>query len=204
MNVFKIGVLASGNGSNFQAIVDAIKRKEINVEVSILICDKADAFVLKRAKNENIKYILIERKSFSSKNEFENAIINKLKEVNVDLVVLAGFMRIISENFVNEFPNKIINIHPSLLPSFPGIESCQQALDYGVKITGVTVHFVSKEVDAGPIILQEPVYIYENDTAETLAQRIHQIEHKLLPQAIHLISSNLVEISARKVKIKCN
>ena len=154
-----IAVFCSGNGSNFQAIVDASKTKLFNANIALMVCDKKNAYALKRAKKESITTLLVLRENFRTQEDFENKIIARLEKENIDLICLAGFMRILSPEFVKKYPNKILNIHPSLLPSFKGTHGIKDAFDHGVKITGVTVHFVTEELDAGPIILQEAVRI---------------------------------------------
>lgn len=199
--MFKIGVLASGRGSNFQAIIDAVEKKKIDVEISILISDQPEAMALERAVDHNIKILIIERKNYDNNTDYNAAISNALKAEGVDLVVLAGYMRIVREPILSDFKNKIINIHPALLPSFPGLDAQKQAFDYGVKYTGCTVHFVDSGVDTGAIILQEAVPVYNNDTRDSVAERILQQEHKLLPKAIGLISKGLIEVYGRKTII---
>ncbi len=197
----KIGILISGRGSNMESIIKACKEGLIPAEVVIVISDKPDAAGLQKAKNYNIETAVIERNLYSSKEEFEKAIINLLQKKNVDLICLAGFMRILSPMFIRSFPLKIMNIHPALLPSFPGLHAQKQALDYGVKISGATVHFVDEGVDTGPIIMQEAVEVLDNDTEESLSQRILQKEHQIYPKAIKLFFENKLIIQGRKVKI---
>lgn len=194
----RIGVLVSGRGTNLQAIIDSIQRGDLSAEIAIVISDNQNAMALERAKRANIPTAYVKP---GKKSEFEGEIIRILEENNVELIVLAGFMRILSSNFVNHFPLRIINIHPSLLPSFPGLEAQRQALEYGVKITGCTVHFVNEMVDAGPIILQEAVPVYDNDTVESLSNRILEKEHKILVEAIRLFSENRLRVVGRRVFI---
>lgn len=194
----RIGVLASGRGTNLQAMIVSIQGGDLSAEIAIVISDNWDAMALERARMANIPTIYVKP---GKKSEFERDVINILEENNVELIVLAGFMRILSPNFVNHFPLKIINIHPSLLPSFPGLEAQRQALEYGVKITGCTVHFVNEMVDAGPIILQEAVPVYDDDTVESLSDRILEKEHKILVEAVRLFSENKLEVSGRRVFI---
>lgn len=182
-----ISIFASGNGSNFQAIADAVKSGQLKVELVLLVCDNPKAFVLERAKKANIKAVLVERKNSKSKEDFEKEIIKHTKAAKIDLIVLAGFMRILSPLIINEYKNKIINIHPAFLPSFKGAHAIKDAFESGAKTTGVTVHFVDEEVDHGPIILQEEVKIEESDTPESLEEKIHKVEHKLYPKAIGLV-----------------
>ena len=196
-----IAVFASGRGTNFQAIADAVKKGIVKADISLLVCDNPSATVLKKAKAEKIKVFLIERRDFASKLDFEAAIIKELKKEKIDLIVLAGFMRILSAEFVRAFRNRIINIHPSLLPSFKGEHGIKDAFDYGVKITGVTVHFVDEKMDHGPIILQEHVRINKNDSPASLEAKIHRIEHSIYPQAIKLFVERRLRVLGRKVKV---
>lgn len=187
-----IAVLASGRGSNLQAIINAIESGKIkNGQIKIVISDREDAYALKRAKKHNIKAVFIDPKNFPNQQLFEKEILNYLKKEKIDLVLLAGFMRILSPEFVREYPNRIMNIHPSLLPAFGGkgfygLKVHQAVLDAGVKYTGCTVHFVTEECDKGPIILQEVVKVKDNDTPETLARRVLRYEHKIYPAAVKL------------------
>ena len=197
-----IGVLVSGRGSNLQAIIDATENKEIrNAEIKIVISDIADAYALERAKNHNIDVLFIDPKKFKTKNEFENEIISTFKQYNIKLILLAGFMRILSDRLVGEFKWKILNIHPALLPSFPGLHGQKQAYDHGVKVSGCSVHFVDEECDTGPIIIQKAVEVKEDDTEETLAARILEQEHKIYPKAVQLFVDGKLKIEGRKVKV---
>jgi len=181
-----IAIFASGNGSNFQAIADAIKKGELNANLALLVCDKEGAFVLERAKKENVKSVLVKRGDFETKEDFEREIIKHCKAENIDLIVMAGFMRLLTPIIINEYRNKIINIHPALLPKFKGAHAIKDAFNAKVKTTGVTVHFVDEEMDHGPVILQESLNIEEQDSLESLEAKIHKIEHKLYPRAIKL------------------
>lgn len=196
-----LGVLVSGRGSNLQSILEAIETGSVPAEVGVVISDKPEAKALDRAKNYGIPAVCLERKKFASKQEFEAAIIAELQKYKVELVVLAGFMRILSGEVINAFSGRIMNIHPALLPSFTGLDAQQQAIEYGVKVSGCTVHFVDEGMDTGPIILQEAVPVLEDDTADTLAARILQVEHKLYPQAIALYCQGKLQRENRKVKI---
>ena len=200
--MINIAVLISGRGSNLQSIIDSIENKSINAYLNIVISNKLDAYGLERAKNHNIKTDVITKKDCPNKEDFDNKLIEVLKSNNVELVVLAGFMKIISPTVVNAFPMKIINIHPSLLPEFPGLNVQQRALDAGVKESGCTVHFVDEGVDTGPIIIQAKVPILEKDTEETLTNRILVEEHKIYPEAIGLIADGRLSIKDRTVTIK--
>ena len=201
MNNRKAGVLVSGRGSNLQAVLDRIADGYLPLEIGVVISDKADAFALERAANVGIKTVVVARKECASKEEFEDRIHAALVEAGCELVVLAGFMRILSGNFVSKWHNKIINIHPALLPSFPGLDGQGQALEYGVKFAGCTVHFVDEGTDTGPIILQKVVPVLDDDTHDTLAARILEQEHKAMPEALKLWAEGKLVIEGRKVKI---
>ncbi|MBO5168623.1 MAG: phosphoribosylglycinamide formyltransferase [Phascolarctobacterium sp.] len=201
MNNRKAGVLVSGRGSNLQAVLDRIADGYLPLEIGVVISDKADAYALERAANVGIKTVVVARKECASKEEFEDKIHAALVEAGCELVVLAGFMRILSGNFVSKWHNKIINIHPALLPSFPGLDGQGQALEYGVKFTGCTVHFVDEGTDTGPIILQKVVPVLDDDTHDTLAARILEQEHKAMPEALKLWAEGKLVIEGRKVKI---
>jgi phosphoribosylglycinamide formyltransferase-1 len=196
-----LGVLASGRGSNFQAIIDSIPSGYLKAKVSVLITDNPDAYAIERAKKHNIEALTIKPTDFADKDSYYLHVAKELKKRSVGLVVLAGFMRVIGRTLLNEFPNKIMNIHPALLPSFPGLHSQKQAVDYGVKISGCTVHFVDEGVDTGPIIIQAAVPVYEDDTEDSLSERILKQEHKIFPYAIKLFSEGRLSIKDRKVLI---
>lgn len=196
-----IAIFASGNGSNFQAIVDAVKKKKLKVNIKLLICDNPQAYVLQRAVKAKVKAFIADRRDFLSKKSFEEEVIRKLRLEKIDLIVLAGFMRILSASFVRWYKNKILNIHPSLLPAFKGRHAIKDAFLYGVKITGVTVHFVDEETDHGPILLQEAMKVKENDTLKSLEARIHSVEHTLYPEVIRLILKRRLRIKRRKVEV---
>lgn len=197
----KIGVLVSGRGSNLQAIIDRIADGYLPLEIAVVISDFDDAYALERAKNAGIPTVAVVRKECASKEEFETKIIAALEAAGCELVVLAGFMRILSPTFVNHFEHKIINIHPAILPSFPGLHGQKQANDYGVKVAGCTVHFVDAGTDSGPIIVQHVVPAYFEDDEDTLAARILVEEHKAMPEALKLWAEGKLEIIGRKVKI---
>ena len=201
-NDFKMGVLASGRGTNLQAIIDAIENGEVDARITLVLSDQPDAPALDRANKHGIESMWLDPKQFSGKKEYDRAVAGKLKEKGVDLVCLAGYMRILGPEFIRTFEGKIINIHPSLLPAFPGLNVQQKAIDYGVKFSGCTVHFVNEEVDAGPIILQAVVPVHESDDAESLAERILVQEHLIYPRAIQLIAENHLRIDNRKVSTK--
>lgn len=202
MNNRKIGVLVSGRGSNLQAVIDNIAQKKLtNVEICVVISDKKDAYALERAADAGIKGVVVERSACADKIEFENRITAALEEAGAELVVLAGFMRILSGNFVNRWAQKIVNIHPALLPSFPGLDGQGQALEYGVKIAGCTVHFVDEGTDSGPIILQKCVPVLDDDTHDSLAARILEQEHIALSEAIGLWADDKLKIEGRRVRV---
>ncbi|MGD1874158.1 MAG: phosphoribosylglycinamide formyltransferase [Mastigocoleus sp.] len=189
----KLGVLASGDGSNFAAIHQAIEKKKLNAQIKVLIYNNPEAYVAVRAKNYNIPTVLINHRSYNSREELDNEIVKNLKEYQVDWVIMAGWMRLVTLVLIDAFPEKIINIHPSLLPSFKGIRAIEQALNAGVKITGCTVHLVTLEMDSGSILMQAAVPIFPNDTLETLHSRIQIQEHTILPAAIALAASSFQE-----------
>lgn len=197
----KIGILVSGRGSNLQAIMDRIADGYLPLEIAVVISDKADAFALERAGIAGVKNIAIPRKGCVSKEEFEAKITAELQAAGCELVVLAGFMRILSADFVNTWEHKIINIHPAILPSFPGLHGQKQALDYGVKVAGCTVHFVDAGTDSGPIILQKVVPVMDDDTEDSLSERILVQEHIAMPEALKLWAENKLEIVGRKVRV---
>ncbi|MEM2509006.1 MAG: phosphoribosylglycinamide formyltransferase [Candidatus Thermoplasmatota archaeon] len=193
-----VGVLASGRGTNLQAIIDACNKKMINARVEVVISDNENAFALERARKNGIDAIYVEAKD---KRKHEEEINRIFEEKNIELIVGAGYMRILSPWFINKWRYKIINIHPSLLPSFKGIDAQKQALDYGVKIAGCTTHFMDELPDHGPIILQAAVKVREDDTRDTLAERILKVEHQILPRSIDLFEKKRLIVEGRKVKI---
>lgn len=201
-NTAVLGVLASGRGTNLQSIMDAIASGQINGSIGVVITDKPTAKALERAVDANIPAICVDRKQYSTKEDFEKALVQQLIEHNVNLVILAGFMRILSPYFVNSFKNKIMNIHPSLLPAFAGAHAHRDVLAYGVKVSGCTIHFVDDGMDSGPIILQDCVPVLDDDTEDTLAARVLNKEHILYPRAIELYLNGKLVIDGRKVTIK--
>ena len=200
-NLLKLGVLISGNGSNLQSIIDHIEKGSLTAVIKIVISNNPDAYGITRAKKHGIPFVVLKNGDFKNKEEFDLELIRILESKCVDLVILAGFMRIISPTILKAFPQKIMNIHPALLPSFPGIHGQKQALEYGVKISGCTVHFVDEGVDTGPIIMQKAVQVFDDDTEETLAARILTDEHRIYPQAIQLFAEGKIEIKGRKIRI---
>jgi phosphoribosylglycinamide formyltransferase-1 len=201
-DLLKLGVLVSGNGSNLQSIIDHIEKGSLKAIIKIVISNSPDAYGIIRAKKHGIPVAVIKNSEFKNKEKFDLELIRILKSHNVDLVILAGFMRIITPILLNAFPQKVMNIHPALLPSFPGTHGQKQALEYGVKLSGCTVHFVDEGVDTGPIIIQSAVQVFDDDTEETLAARILKEEHRIYPQAIQLFTEGKIEITGRKVRIK--
>ena len=195
----KIGVVVSGRGSNLQSIIDHIAEGQLNVAIAVVVSDHREAFALERAAKAGIPTAVVERKGCKDKAEFEDKIDAALRDKGAEVVVLAGFMRILTGHFISRWENKIINIHPALLPSFKGVDAQGQAVDYGVKIAGCTVHFVDEGTDTGPIILQKAVPVFDDDTEETLAARILIEEHKALPEAIQLWADGKLTIKGRKV-----
>ena len=182
-----IAVFVSGNGSNLQAFIDAEQSGKLSDgEIKLVVCDQPDAFALVRAKKAKIPIFLQEGKGDTAREEYEQTVIQRLKKDNIELIILAGFMRILSGHFVNEYKNKILNIHPALLPAFKGANGIKDAYEADVDVTGVTVHFVTEELDAGPIILQEKVSINKDDTLETLEKKIHKVEHEMYPEAVRM------------------
>ncbi len=198
----RIGVLVSGRGSNLQAIIDNIEKGKLKVEIPLVISDNPEAKALERCKRHGVPYRVIERKTFKSKREFEERMVIELEDNGIDLVVLAGFMRILSPYFISKFPLRIINIHPSILPSFKGLDAQGQAIKYGVLFSGCTVHFVDETVDGGPIIAQAVVPVFPGESSDSLAKRILNYEHRILPQVIQWISEGRVYVKGREVKVK--
>ena len=200
----KVGILASGSGSNLQSIIDCIEKGDLPVEIGCVISNNPAAFALQRAKNHGIPALHIDHRTFTSREAYDAALVEALTEYGVELVVLAGFMRIITPVLLNAFPSAVINIHPALLPAFPGIHAQRQALDYGVKISGCTVHFVDTGTDTGPVIIQAAVPVVEGDNEESLSARILQEEHRIYPEAIALFASRRLKVEGRKVVNKRN
>jgi len=195
-----IAVLISGNGTNLQSIIDHIKTGKLKCNLAVVISNKADAYGLKRAKKAKIPAYFIDHKDIP-REEHEKKIIEILKKYKIDLVVLAGYMRILTPNFIRQYKNRIINIHPALLPSFPGTDGYGDTLNYGCKVGGCTVHFVDEGVDTGPIIIQKINPVKENDTLESFKKRGLKIEHQAFPEAVKLFCDDKLEIEGRKVKI---
>ncbi|UCG39310.1 MAG: phosphoribosylglycinamide formyltransferase [bacterium] len=197
----RVAVLISGGGSNLQSIIDAVESGYLDLEISVVISNKEEAFGLTRARNHGIPTAVVRHGDFDSREEFERALIQTLDSRSVDLVVLAGFMRVLTPLFVRHYHHRIMNIHPALLPSFPGIHGQEQAFDYGVRFTGCTTHFVDEGTDTGPIILQAVLPVLPDDTVQTLAARILKEEHRIYPESLRLWSEGRLRIEGRKVVI---
>lgn len=201
MNKTKIGILISGRGSNMVSIVEAVRNRNIPAEIVLVFSNVPDAAGLKKAESFGIETASFSHKGFPSRVDFDKAVIEELDKRGVELVCLAGYMRLLSAEFVGYFKNRIMNIHPALLPSFPGVDAQKQAIDWGVKVSGATVHFVDEELDHGPIILQRAVPVREHDTEETLAARILEVEHQIYPEAVDLFCRGLLTVKDRKVVV---
>lgn len=200
-NPVRLAVLASGSGTNLQALIEAIEQGELQAEIVVVVSDKPDAYALKRAEAHGIAVRLVERKSFHSREAFEDQLAECIELAEADLVLLAGFMRILSAGFLRHFPQRVLNIHPSLLPAFPGLDAQKQALEYGVKVSGCTVHFVDEGTDTGPIILQAAVPVLPGDTREELARRILAEEHRIYPEAVRLYHAGRLKVEERRVTV---
>ncbi len=194
-------VFASGFGSNLQVIIDAVKAHEIKAELALVFSNNRKAQALRRAEEAGIKTLFLDPKDYVSALSYDRAIVTHLKQEKIDFIVLAGYMKLLSGFFIKEYPNKIINIHPSLLPSFKGLIGIKDAFTYGAKVTGVTVHFVDEKMDHGPIIAQDSCRITEKDTLESLEEKIHALEHKIYPKAIALFADGRLRVKGRKVYI---
>ncbi len=196
---FILAVLVSGRGSNLQAIIDSIEIRSLPVEIGLVISDVKNSFALERARKHNIDELFLDPKTFPDRKNYEQALVEQIQAKSVNLVCLAGFMRILGKHFINTFSDRIINIHPSLLPAFPGLNVQKRALEHGARFSGCTVHYVNEEVDGGPIILQSVVPIYDNDSEALLSERILEQEHIIYPEAIRLIAENRLTLSGRRV-----
>jgi len=197
----RIGILLSGRGSNFEAIADNVAAGKISAEIAAVISNRADAPGLERARQRGLPALCLPSRGLE-REAYDRQVVAALKERQVDLVCLAGFMRLLSPYFIREFPNRILNIHPALLPAFPGLEAQHQAWEYGVKISGCSVHFVDEHLDHGPIIVQTPVPVMNDDTPETLAARILKEEHRIYSEAINLVLNDCIRIEGRRVILK--
>ena len=197
-----VAILCSGSGTNLQAIIDNAKKGYIPAKIALVLSDNKNAFALERAKKAGVETLVLNPKDYKTREDFDKEIIKNLKKRDVGLVVLAGFMRLLSRYFVKEYKNKIMNIHPTLLPSFKGTHAIKDALQYGAKVTGATVHFVDEDLDHGPIILQTAVEVKDDDTEEALLERVHKVEHEIYPEAVKLFAEGRLKIEGRKVKIR--
>lgn len=200
-NPLALGVLASGGGTNLQSIIDAIERGELPASIAIVVTNRPAAHALERAKRHGLKSAVIDHKTFERRELFDQAVVRALQEHGVELVCLAGFDRLITSTFVNAFPDRILNIHPAILPSFKGLHGQRQALEYGVKLAGATVHFVDEKTDHGPIIIQTAVPVLDDDSEDSLAARILAEEHRIYPEAIRLFAEGRLEIEGRRVRV---
>lgn len=206
MPQLKIGVLISGSGTNLQSIIDNVEKGQIDGKITVVISNKADAYGLERAKKHNIKTVFVDQKDYEDSESYNEAVLKELKNSGVELVVLAGYLKILSRHFIETYRNRIINIHPSLIPSFCGkgyygLKVHEAAVNYGVKVSGATVHFVDEEADSGPIIIQETVKVDYTDTPEKLQKKVLKIEHKILPLAVKLFCEGRLDVVGRKVEI---
>lgn len=201
-NSCRIAALVSGRGSNLMAIIDAAERGEIRSKIELVISNNKEAYALTRAKEHGIKTLFIDPKEFKTREDYDRQIVKYLKEHQIELVCLAGYMLLITPYFVQEYKNRIMNIHPALLPAFPGLDVQRKALEYGVKVTGCTVHFADEGCDTGPIIIQRAIPVLEDDTPETLSTRILKEEHNIYKEAIRLFEEGRLVVEGRRVRIK--
>lgn len=197
----RLAILASGSGSNLEALIKACQAGRCAAQAALAICNKAGAGALARAEALGVPTKLIAHKDYPSREAFEDAMLAELRAAEIDIVALAGFMRILTPRFIEPFAGRMLNIHPSLLPSFPGVDAGKQAFEHGVKVTGVTVHFVTPEMDAGPIVLQKAVEILADDDLDSLMQRIHALEHELFPAAVDLLARGALQIEGKRVRV---
>lgn len=198
----KFAVFISGSGTNLQAIMDSVKAGEIAAELALVVSDRRDAYGLQRAESAGIKTAVFDPKDYTNRQSVDRDIVIALKEYKIDFIVLAGYMRLLTPFFIKQYKNMILNVHPALLPSFKGVDGIKDAFTYGVKVTGVTVHFVDEKMDHGPIIAQEAVRVAEDDTVETLEAKIHALEHKIYPKAIKMFVDGCLKIQVRKVSVE--
>ncbi|MDD5623005.1 MAG: phosphoribosylglycinamide formyltransferase [Actinomycetota bacterium] len=199
--VKRIAVFASGYGSNLQAIIDYNKNNGLNGEIALVFSNNKNAYALSRANKNNIRSVILDPSDYGTREEFDKSIIELLEGERIDLVVLAGYMFLVSPEFVRKFKNRILNIHPALLPSFKGTHGIKDAYEYGVKVTGATVHFVDEGLDSGPIIVQKAVDISQDESMEDLEEKIHRVEHEIYPLAVKYFCEDRLKIEGRKVKI---
>jgi phosphoribosylglycinamide formyltransferase-1 len=205
MKKVKLAVLVSGRGSNLQAIIDNIEKGTLSAELAVVVSDQPDAYALERAKKHNIPAVHVSAKGFKGKrDEYDALLVKELQKRSVELVCLAGFMRIITPTLIKAFPNRILNIHPSLLPAFPGLHVQKKAIEHGAKFSGCTVHFVDEDMDTGPIIIQAVVPVLDSDTEDSLSERILKQEHKIYSRAIQLYAEGKLTIKGRRVFVSDN
>ena len=197
----KIAILISGSGSNLQSIIDRIEQNVLDAEITLVLSNKKDAYGLLRAEKHGLKHKVIEHTSFGSREEFDRSVVQEIRNSGAEAVILAGFMRILTPFFIGSFPGRILNIHPALLPSFPGIDGQKQAAEYGVKLSGCSVHFVDEKMDHGPIIIQAAVPGFAWDDPKTIGARILTLEHRIFPQAIQWLAEGRLKIVGRKVEV---
>ncbi len=200
-NPLPLGILASGSGTNLQAIIDAIEDGQVPAEIRVVVCNRPHAKALERAERHRLAVEFVDHKTFPSREAFDERVVEVLRENEVELVCLAGFDRLLSPVFIRAFPERILNIHPALLPSFPGLHAQRQALDYGVRIAGCSVHIVDEKTDHGPIVIQAAVPVYSDDTEDSLTERILAEEHRIYPEAIWLFAENRIRVEGRRIRI---
>ncbi len=198
----RIAVLVSGNGTNLQAMIDAVSTGTLPALIALVVSNRPEAYALQRAEQANIPTLCLPKTEYPDRDAFETTLLEQLQAANIGYLALAGFDRILSARIIRAYRHRILNIHPALLPAFPGLHSARQALEYGVRVTGVTVHLVDEGMDTGPIVLQEAVPIQPDDTEESLLERIHATEHRLYPQAISLLVEGRLEVEERRVHIR--
>ncbi|PIP72359.1 MAG: phosphoribosylglycinamide formyltransferase [Nitrospinae bacterium CG22_combo_CG10-13_8_21_14_all_47_10] len=196
---FKLAVLVSGRGSNLQAIIDSIEKNALQAEIALVISNVKTAYALERARKHGLEGLFLDPKSYPDRNSYEQALVERIQSKSVNLVCLAGYMRVLGKYFIEAFSGRIINIHPSLLPAFPGLNVQKRALEHGARFSGCTVHFVNEEVDGGPIIMQAVVPVFDEDDEASLSERILEQEHIIYPQAIQLILADKLTLSGRRV-----
>lgn len=197
----KVGVLISGSGSNLQAIIDAIGAGKLNAQVACVVSSRPDAYGLERAKQAGIPTLALDRATYADRLAADRLIVQTLQDAGVEYVAMAGYMRMVTDVILDAYPNRVINLHPALLPSFKGAHAIEEAFEYGVKVTGVTVHFADQTYDTGAIIAQEPVVVREDDTLESLEERIHATEHELYPRVLQLVAQGKVAVEDGRVKV---
>ena len=198
---FPLAILASGSGTNLQAIIDAVEDGRVPAEIRVVICNRANAKALERAERHQLATELVDHKAFASREAFDEHVVGILRDKGVELVCLAGFDRLLSPVFIRAFPERILNIHPALLPSFPGLHAQRQALEYGVRIAGCTVHIVDEKTDHGPIVIQAAVPVYSDDSVESVTERILAEEHRIYPEAVCLFAERRIRIEGRRIRI---